>query len=239
MRKKKHPAREAIRSFLTFNYAERRGVIALVMLIFAIEGVNALLPSVIKMEDHDFSAFEEEIRALEARMSCPDTLRKAKPVGNPNSHTGTKPVYEKSLRPPRPPVRVNLNTADTSRLQLLHGIGPSFARRIVKYREMLGGYYDISQLLEVFGMDSARLEMFREQLVLSNDSIRKMAVNEAEFRELLRHPYLDYETVKDIVNYREYIGPISHPDTLRRIIGYEPMFEKVRHYVEYRPLNKE
>lgn len=233
MRKQNHPVREALRSFLTFNYAERRGVIALVMLIFAIEGVNALLPSMIGKENHDFSAFEEEIRVLEARMNCPDTLQKAKPVSNFKSYTRPKPVYEKSLRPPRPPVRVNLNTADTSRLQMLHGIGPSFARRIVKYREMLGGYYDISQLLEVFGMDSARLDMFREQIILEADSIRKMAVNEAEFGELLRHPYLDYETVKDIVNYRDHTGPIPHPDTLRRIIGYEPMFEKVRNYVQY------
>jgi hypothetical protein len=44
-------------------------------------------------------------------------------------------------------LQVNLNTADTTELIKLYGIGPVFSRRIVSYREKLGGYRHPDQLL--------------------------------------------------------------------------------------------
>jgi competence protein ComEA len=67
--------------------------------------------------------------------------------------------------------------------------------------------------------------------------IIKIPVNEAEFKALLHHPYLDYETVKSIFNYRREYGIIPNGDTLRNVIGYDPMFEKIKPYMEYRILN--
>ena len=83
---------------------------------------------------------------------------------------------------------IDLNAADTLLLQRVPGVGPSFARRIVKYRGMLGGYYCVEQLQEVYGMDRERYDKIApymtirtgvRHLILSADSIP-------------RHPYLSY-----------------------------------------------
>ena len=59
--------------------------------------------------------------------------------------------------PVRKPLMVELNSADSTTLQLLHGIGPAFARRIVRYREKLGGFSNKEQLLEVYGSSNIRI----------------------------------------------------------------------------------
>lgn len=87
---------------------------------------------------------------------------------------------------------IDLNSADTLMLMRVPGIGESFARRIARYRELLGGYYVVEQLQEVYGMDRERYDMIApyfqistpvEPLVISRDSIP-------------RHPYLQWRHVR-------------------------------------------
>jgi DNA uptake protein ComE-like DNA-binding protein len=99
---------------------------------------------------------------------------------------------------------------------------------------MLGGFFSIEQLLEVYGMDSSRYNGIKANIHVDTALIDRMPVNEAGFKTLLHHPYLDYETVKMIVNYREHTGPITCMDTLRMVIAYDPMFEVVKHYLDLR-----
>lgn len=111
-------------------------------------------------------------------------------------------------------VVVEINGADTIKLQELTGIGPAFARRIVKYRDMLGGYAYPEQLLQVYGMDSARYLSFIGEVTVDTSLIRRINVNDATFRDLLRHPYLEFDQVKAICNYRDRKGGISNPPEL-------------------------
>jgi DNA uptake protein ComE-like DNA-binding protein len=104
-----------------------------------------------------------------------------------------------SKRPPK----IEINSADSLALLELPGIGPSYAKRILKYRQMLGGYATVSQLLEVYGMDSARYSGFRSLIRVDTARVRKLNVNKATFKELLAHPYLEYEHVKAIARYRD------------------------------------
>ena len=102
---------------------------------------------------------------------------------------------------------ISLNETDTTRWKMIPGIGSSYASRIVKYRELLGGYVRMEQLLEVYGMDNdfyARISPY----IAPGGSCRKLMVNRAEFSELLRHPYLNYMQVKVIVNLRQRKGNI-------------------------------
>jgi DNA uptake protein ComE-like DNA-binding protein len=112
------------------------------------------------------------------------------------------------------PKIIELNSADSNLLDELPGIGPSFARRIIKYREMLGGYMNAGQLKEVYGMDSARLSGFIRQIRLDTTALRKLDINRATFKELLAHPYLEYEQVKAIAKYRDKKGFIGSPGEL-------------------------
>jgi DNA uptake protein ComE-like DNA-binding protein len=228
------PVKEQVKAYLTFNHAERRGIVVLVVLIMMSEAVNAFLPAFIHREEVDTAEFDAEVARFMEALSAPDTLTRNKPKTSKQNFTyPDRPRYEKKARPELPPVMIEINTADSAQLLTLRGIGPVFAGRILRYRGMLGGFFSKEQLLEVYGMDSARYEGIAGNISVDTAGIMKMNVNEAAFRDLLRHPYFDYETVRSIVNYRDHRGPVTCPDTLRKIIGYDPMFEQCRYYIEY------
>lgn len=138
---------------------------------------------------------------------------------------GIRPVYEDGLHPASggsllndgqgaPKKLIEINSADSTLLMSLYGIGPSFAGRIIKYRSLLGGYHTCNQLLEVYGMDSLRYDGFFKRIWADTSLVRKININTAEFRVLLRHPYLDYDAVKCIVQYRDRHGPFESPAEL-------------------------
>jgi len=120
---------------------------------------------------------------------------------------------------------IELNSADSTDLLSLYGIGKVFSRRIIKYRSLLGGYYAPEQLLEVYGMDSLRYMGFCNRISVDTNLITKINLTTVGFRELLRHPYVKYEMVKSYVNYRDRNGPpgsiseiwneVSWPDSLK------------------------
>jgi DNA uptake protein ComE-like DNA-binding protein len=223
-----------IKEFLTFNYAERRGILVLVVLIMLTETGNALLPQFIKHETFDMSEFELEVKQFEANLARLDSIEKQKKTIFTEKKQFPKQVtYQKKAFAERPPLMVEINTADSSQLIKLYGIGPGFARRILTYRGMLGGFFSSDQLLEVYGMDTSRFNGFIDNITIDSSAVKKINVNEADFKTLLRHPYLDYETVKLIFNYREYAGPILNADTLRKVIAYDPMWEAFKNYANY------
>ena len=111
---------------------------------------------------------------------------------------------------------ININRADSAHLLPLPGIGPVFAGRIVKYRELLGGYVRIEQLCEVYGFPEKSLDLIRDRIVLDTSAIRKILLDNASFRDLLRHPYLELEEVKSLVHYRDFKQDISTLMELRQ-----------------------
>ena len=100
---------------------------------------------------------------------------------------------------------VDLNEADTTLLKKIPGIGSYYAKRIVEQRNNLGGYVSTQQLSEIKGLDSTAIRWFT---IETDYKPCKLNVNKASFRELYRHPYLNYEQVKEIFNYRNNYGRI-------------------------------
>ena len=117
----------------------------------------------------------------------------------------------------RQPLVVELNNADTTTLQLLHGIGPAYARRIVRYRERLGGFIDVGQLLEVYGFTPELLAHIAPSLTLDTSSIRRIDINSIGLKQLIQHPYIEYYQARDIVNLRNRGVRFSSADDLRAV----------------------
>ena len=117
----------------------------------------------------------------------------------------------------RQPLVVELNNADTTTLQLLHGIGPAYARRIVRYRERLGGFIDVGQLLEVYGFTPELLAHIAPSLTLDTSSIRRIDINNIGLKQLIQHPYIEYYQARDIVNLRNRGVRFSSADDLRAV----------------------
>lgn len=114
---------------------------------------------------------------------------------------------------------VDVNTADTTELKKIPGIGSGIAGNIVRYRERLGGFYTLNQLEEVKYVTPELLEWFK----LENDSVRKMEINKAGLDKLRAHPYLNFYQAKVIIEHRRKKGPIK---SLSQLALYEEFTEK-------------
>lgn len=126
----------------------------------------------------------------------------------------TVTVQVKSVRyaaKSRPLEPLDLNTLDSTGLVQLPGIGPATAIKIIRYRERLGGYIQISQLTEIEGLPDSLMKWF---IITDTVPIRKVPVNKATLTELRRHPYLDFYQARAIVEFRNERGMIKGPGQL-------------------------
>ncbi len=120
-----------------------------------------------------------------------------------------------SIGQPVPENRIEINSADTTELMRIRGIGPVFSRRIVRYREILGGYHNVAQLLEVYGMDEERFINTEPFVYADTTIINRLRPLSDEFGVLLRHPYLDYNQVSEIFRLRRSGGLKNAKDLLQ------------------------
>ncbi len=133
---------------------------------------------------------------------------------------------------------IEINGADTNELQKLKGIGPVYAQKIVNYRSKLGGFYDKSQLLEIFGIDTNRYVQFVDQINLDRSMIKKIELNSTGFNDLLNHPYLEYYMVKSIFNYKDAVGKFDSIAELKQIdLIYDQLYNKIEPYLSINKTN--
>ncbi len=128
---------------------------------------------------------------------------------------------------------LDLNDCDTLDLQMIRGIGSVFSNRICKYRDKLGGYISVSQLKEVYGMDDKRYEIIKNHFTIKNNAIKKININSANIKDLVKHPYIDYAIAKEIIIFRNNYGDYKSVDDLKNIhIMDEATFNKILPYID-------
>ncbi len=131
-------------------------------------------------------------------------------------------------------IKIELNRADSSDLIKLRGIGKVFSARIVKYRELLGGFHSISQLKEVYGINPEVVENNMKYLYVDTAHIEHLLINTADKYSLRKHPYVSYELAEGIVKSRSENGRFdSFQDFLTRKIIPEEDFNKLRPYLKF------
>lgn len=133
----------------------------------------------------------------------------------------------------KPEIKLDLNQSDSLDLQILRGIGPSYGKRIYIYGQKLGGYTEISQLKEVYGMTDSLYSMIVQHLKIEKANPRKININTATIKELSAHPYIDFYLAKAIIRLRIDLKNYTTIDQIRQIhLLDQKSYEKLIPYLE-------
>ena len=125
---------------------------------------------------------------------------------------------------------VVLNTADTTQLRTVPGIGTYYAKEIVRHGQWLGGYVSVDQLDEIEGFPQESKKYF----VIRGASPKKLNVNKLNLQQLRKHPYINYYQAKTILDYRRLHGKITSLDDLRLSKDFPPeAIRRLEPYVEF------
>ena len=288
-----------IRSFLSLNKSEQRGIIVLTTLILVVGVINLILPYIVKPEIspqfsinmkivNDFIADKERIndsiKLLESLKSKNainrNKLFKFDPNTTPDSifslfglsknqianirnyilkggrfyrKSDLKKIYTisdedylilepyifiktKGVNPDPDYSKTYINTANKEALIQNLMFSPYMASRIIKFRDLLGGYYSKEQLYEVYGIDSSHLRKIDSYIEVDTDQIEKININAVVFKDLLRHPYFDYNTTKEIMNVRSRVGAFQSLEHIKREANLsDSAFSRQKYYLYIRP----
>lgn len=130
-------------------------------------------------------------------------------------------------------VLVDINQATAEQWQQLRGIGPAFSKRIIAYREKLGGFHRVEQVAETYGLPDSVFQAIYLKLRPS-PVLRTIAINQVSIEELAAHPYVNKSDAKLLVNYRQQHGRYPNAEALDNLYGLEPGFkEKVGPYLRF------
>lgn len=172
---------------MLFNNSQRRGILLLVFLIMCL----FILPQQFLLRKHDMF------------LLCNDTVVMRKDSFITTNFPASLPQKQIVQAP-----KLELNTADSISLEALRGIGPYYASKIIRYRQKLGGYHSAGQLKELkmkyFDADSAAHLFTADPKFIVKKDLSTMT-----FKEVLQHPYLEYEDVKLIFNAKRKYQTIS------------------------------
>ena len=143
----------------------------------------------------------------------------------------TETVKSKSSNP-RKAIRVQINTADQTELETIPGVGPFYAKNILKYRERLGGFVRKEQLLEVWKMDVEKYNSIEEFILVDKQNIKRIELNKASAEEMKSHPYLNWNIANSLVKIRTKKGSYASIDEIREsVLIDEELFEKLKPYL--------
>lgn len=133
------------------------------------------------------------------------------------------------------PASIDLNTADAETLMLLKGIGPGYSKRIIDYRNVLGGFFVVDQLQEVYGLPDSTYQRIKDKFVINSKQIHLISLNTASEDILANHPYIRKQMAKNIVLLRNDLKKFTNIEQLRLV----PLIneEKYRKIVPYLSLD--
>ena len=238
--------------FMTFSRGERIAIITIVSMIIIILIIKYIITNNPPKRDyfkHDLDSIIARREKMLDSIRIADSLSKISRITK-NSKVSSK-TSNKTTKQQKDTINkgflhsaplhfasvemtiIDINTADTTLLKQLPGIGGAYAKWIVNYREKLGGYCETEQLLEVYRMDTTRYNAIKDFVIIDSTFIpNKLKINTDEFKVLLKHPYLEYESVKKIVNHREQKGLITSWKQLEQTVG-DDINPKLRYYIDY------
>jgi len=163
------------------------------------------------------------------------------PVEVSRSNDATEPA--KSTPPPRKkdlkalntnaPV-INLNTADSSSLSLLPGLESRLVMRIIKYRRLLGFFYSVDQLKQVYGLSPQVYTQIEPYLKVEElNKFPRKDLNITFARNLAFYPFIDKTIAEAIVKERKALGHFKSWEEVLAVPGVSSeLLSKIQIYFE-------
>jgi DNA uptake protein ComE-like DNA-binding protein len=131
-------------------------------------------------------------------------------------------------------VVLDINSTDTIQLQQIRGIGRGYAKRIVAYRKQLGGFCNVSQLLEVWRMTPELYAQIAPHFTINIQEITKISVNRASVERLMSHPYLNFTKAKAIYDLRRNLGRLTTINQLKTLDEFDSStLAKIAPYISF------
>ncbi len=129
---------------------------------------------------------------------------------------------------------VEINSATADQLMKLPGLGPVLSKRIVDFREVLGGFWSVEQVKEVYGITPGLYEQLATNLCVDSTRVEPFEVNRSSVRHLNRHPYINFYQARDIVEYRKKYGYLNGPEELIQLPSFTPeAIERIKPYLRF------
>jgi DNA uptake protein ComE-like DNA-binding protein len=210
--------KDFFRNWFGYSRRERRSTIILLIIIMILLGLRYIIPA------QNISLKEIPIDFRESNIDSTQVVEETEIVSK-----------QKELRTfNRKQSLINLNSSDSAALVVLPGIGPVLSSRIIKYRNLIGGYVSVNQLREVYGLKEETFSMISSMVFADSLSVRKIRINKADYKELIRHPYFQKSEVAAIMKYRELKGKITDIRVMtgNNLISPETS-KKIRPYLDF------
>lgn len=118
----------------------------------------------------------------------------------------------------RPSVKIDINQSTAEDWQQLRGIGPGYAKKIVNFRDKLGGFASISQVGETYYFPDSVFQKVKPFLIES-PILEKININQIEEEALKKHPYFSWKQAKAVIRYRKQHGNFENLADLQKVIG--------------------
>jgi competence protein ComEA len=206
--------------FFSFTKRERAGIITLVilLLLFAVapKFVCNPKPVAVNISAEQMQHFSIKTEYVKERW---DSARKYAYRQNaykkypqytvykkPGKYEDYKPRFTAPYKSRSAPQIIDINTADTTALIALPGIGSKLATRIILFREKLGGFHSIGQVQEVYGLKDSVFQRILPLLKCDSENIKKLDINKAGKDDLKQHPYIRWQGANALIEYREQHG---------------------------------
>lgn len=183
------------KDYFSFDKRDRQAIIMILLLIV----LGSIFYSLKYKKDNAIPLEQETIYQNQI-----DSLKKQ------NASYTYPPSYPTKLREGE---TIDINLADTTLLKQIPGIGSAYSKRIVNYRNSLGGYVSIEQIREVWGIKEELFIKIKPYLTISENH-QQIKINRLTLDQLRKHPYISYKQAKAIINIRKQETRISSIDCL-------------------------
>ena len=212
----------AISKGLAFSKAEARGTLVLAILsIFFVFGTKITIHQIKSSQSiaQDTVRLEDWVAEVQASYSL-KTESKRKVYSKSTDQLAPQKETQKEVKTNKKveikPVIKDLNKASAEDLQSIRGIGKAYSNRIIKYRQLLGGFAKTSQLSEVYGLTPELIDEITNRFSIQSE-VRMIPINSDSAKLLAGHPYVSYDLAWIIINYRKQNGDINNGSELRKI----------------------